>query len=639
MPTGLDAIYDEISQLLHQRRFDEALSILQHTETDETRFLYAWIRCLSQQGRVDEALTCCELLHTTYHDPRVPVLAPKICSKEPISEADALTELTLLCAYEEAGRLFRQERYADALAALDEAGQHGHAEFVYARAQCLGLVGRIEEAISCCDFLERRCHDHRGPSLRDRLRGTRPSSKTKNPKSVPDHGPVMTQALAEARAERDQLREALKQQRATLDVATQRLAAFGDSGPALLRQVQELATDIEYSRAQAKALEDARAERERLRVIIEQQRGNLETATHQIAELKSVNAALLQQNQGHDADVERMREQTVAALQAVEGVRGERDQLKGTVEQQRINLEGAARLIAELKSANNAFQQQNQAQNLELEKVRAQVLVAEQAMANAIAERDQFKATIERQEANLQGTTQVIAEIKAAYADLQQQVHVLTFDLEQSQEQVQAVAPTIADAQAERDQIKGLLEQMKIEKTQMMQHMAEREALVISLQQYVNSLQQMAEVLTADVERFRTQEENASHALEAACTERDHLRRMLEQREIAGSNVTLRLTENEVVAAALQKQIIALAEEVTPLFAVVRSSLNLLAQEVAKIEQDRVKTAVDPESRATKRRRSLLATPPPMHFSGNAIETIYSTDETDRAANLRRRRE
>ena len=638
MATGLDAVYNEIVQLLRQRRYDEALAILQQTETEETRFLYAWISCLTQLGRLDEAITCCELLHTTYQDPRVPVLAPKLCSRTPISETDARTELTLLCAYEEAGRLFRQERYADALAALEDVGQHDHPEFVYARAQCLGLVGRIDEALACCDFLEQRYRDHRGTLLRDRLRGTRQSSRNKAAANPVTHTPATHQALADARAERDQLREALKQQRATLDAATQRLAEFGDSGPALLRKVQELATDIEYSRAQAKALEEAHTERERLRETIGQQRINLETAARTIAELNSANTALIQQNQTLTSDFDRMREQAMAALQAAEGGNEERNQLKGTIEQQRINLEGAARLIAELKSANYVLQQQNQTQTHELEQVRARVTTAEQVTANALSDRDQLKKLIEQQEANLQGATGVITEIKTAYADLQRQVHVLTFDLEQAHAQVQNATPALTEAQAERDQLKSLLEQMKVEKIQMVQHMAEREALVTSLQQFVSSLQQTLDVLTADVDRFRAREEAASQALEAACTERDHLRRMLDQREIADSHVPLRLPENDVVAAALQQQIIALAEEVTPLFAVVRSSLNLLAQEVSKIERDRVKTSGDPESRAAKRRRSLLATPPPMHFSSSAIETIYSTDETNRPSNPRRTR-
>ena len=639
MPTLLNAIYNEVFQLLRQQQYEEALDRLQQIETDETRFLYAWIHCLTQLGRIEEALAYCERLHATHSDPRIPVLAPKIHSKEPLSETIALSELTLLYTYEEAGRLFRRERYAEALEVLDAAEPQTHPEFVYARAQCLGLVGRIDDAVACCDFLEHHCHDHRGATLRNRLcggvRGNHPNLFPNRPEPVS----AVDQTLKEILSERDQLREMLKQQRTALVAATQRLAEFGDSGPALLQQVRALATDIEYSRAQAKALEEARAEREHLRDTIDQQRESLESTSKRIAEIKAINTSLHQQNQALIQERELQQKQAKAMMQASDSIRQERDQFKGAVDQQRTNLEGAAQLITELKATINALQQQNQEKDVELAKIREKMITTGQNAALMASERDRLQETVEQQEANLQSSTRVMTEIKTAYATLQQQIQDLTNERDQARSQALSSAPALMQTQAERDQLAGLLEQLKQEKNQLMQHMAEREALVASQQQYISTLQHMTDVLTADVERFRNQEAAASQALEAACMERDHFRRILDQRALADTHLPQRLTDNEIVTAALQKQIIALAEEVTPLFASVRASLNQLAQEVARIETERIRTTADTESRAAKRRRNLLATPPPMHFSGNAIETIYTADETNRSENLRRRRD
>lgn len=73
--------------------------------------------------------------------------------------------------FQQAGQLFQAKRYPDALRILDRLAQEapGNTEVLYARAMCLGALGKAAEAVEICEMLANVYGDARGAQLRARL--------------------------------------------------------------------------------------------------------------------------------------------------------------------------------------------------------------------------------------------------------------------------------------------------------------------------------------------------------------------------------------------------------------------------------------------------------------------------------------
>ena len=78
--------------------------------------------------------------------------------------------------YGQVSKLITLERYSEALSILEGMSSFGHARFAYAKMRCLHKLGRLEEALACCDLVETTFSDT-GVSLfigEDRSIATRP---------------------------------------------------------------------------------------------------------------------------------------------------------------------------------------------------------------------------------------------------------------------------------------------------------------------------------------------------------------------------------------------------------------------------------------------------------------------------------
>ncbi|MBP8132509.1 MAG: tetratricopeptide repeat protein [Candidatus Hydrogenedentes bacterium] len=73
--------------------------------------------------------------------------------------------------FQQAGQLYQAKRYPDALRLLDQLAQQapGNVEVLYARALCLGALGKVPEAVEICEMLANVYGDARGAQLRARL--------------------------------------------------------------------------------------------------------------------------------------------------------------------------------------------------------------------------------------------------------------------------------------------------------------------------------------------------------------------------------------------------------------------------------------------------------------------------------------
>ena len=71
--------------------------------------------------------------------------------------------------FEQAKQLFHQQRVAEALALLDTLAPEGNRNYLYVRARCLAELGRIDDAIACCERLRDVFDDPRGGKLGQKL--------------------------------------------------------------------------------------------------------------------------------------------------------------------------------------------------------------------------------------------------------------------------------------------------------------------------------------------------------------------------------------------------------------------------------------------------------------------------------------
>lgn len=163
-------IFDIAAKLLKDHLYSEALSFLEQTDDSAPpRFLYARMRCLLKLGRTQEAAACCKALETVHADRHVTVLTQRLSSNGETPSPEVVAAMSVLCALENASRLFKQEDFEDALLQLDEEDGSSQPEWMYARARCLGKLARYDEALACCKALTEEHGDPRGAALAQKL--------------------------------------------------------------------------------------------------------------------------------------------------------------------------------------------------------------------------------------------------------------------------------------------------------------------------------------------------------------------------------------------------------------------------------------------------------------------------------------
>lgn len=545
MPGDWSVIYDEALGLYRRGRYADALAALREAEEPGVpKLVYLKMRCYIKLEMVRDALGCCEVLDATFHDPRVAVLFQQFRDEGVSSDQEILRELALLCAYEQASRLFRQHEYGEALEVLDEVGTQTNAELVYARARCLSKLGRFDEALESCRELEENYGDPRAAELIRKIEKFRGVRKQMLP---PLEIPPPDFESAAAQAPEDTFVESQPDQQ-EMDYwdAVQREAKQEALIASLQEQVKTLSGEIEQLHAgeseAANALNDARSECSRVEAALHDRENALAEAEQRATELAASVTEARERAEAAAVELNALRTKHEEAEQALETANEDRDRLRRMLEERDTAGSDASRREAEQESLIAALRAQIETTEIEAKRLRA----LEQEQARVLEEMRSECVQLRESAADIEAqTAERIARSEMQVASLEEQLRAAVADVEQSRVREDDLAAKAGGIRAERDKLKKEIEE---------------------LQSASAELAQRLETLEAELKAKTAEADEARAEGQADAAELDQMRLMCErlqgevaERDATASRAAHRELESAAKTAALQAEVELLA--------------------------------------------------------------------------------